>query len=83
MLGLQTTTTTSSTQIVATTTVTMQPFTRNISAKSVIETKPSSNHFPTPSAPPASGKMSKQQIYIQSHCSINSKIIIIIFMMEH
>jgi len=57
MLGLQTTTTTSSTQIVATTTVTMQPFTRKISAKSVIETKPS-NLLPTPSAPPISGKIS-------------------------
>ncbi|XP_060850272.1 rac GTPase-activating protein 1-like [Rhopalosiphum padi] len=50
------TTTTTSTQIVATTTVTMQPFTRNISAKSVIETKPS-NIFPTPSAPPISDSL--------------------------
>lgn len=56
IFGLQTTTTTA-TQIVATTTVTMQPFTRNISAKSIIEAKPS-NLFPTPSAPPISGKIS-------------------------
>ncbi|XP_025405158.1 rac GTPase-activating protein 1-like isoform X1 [Sipha flava] len=48
-------TTTSSTQIVATTTVTMQPF-KNISAKSVIETKPLCL-FPTPSAPPISDSL--------------------------
>lgn len=49
-------TTTSSTQIVATTTVTMKPFSRNISAKSVIEAKPT-NIFPTPSAPPISDSL--------------------------
>lgn len=55
IFGLQIATTSSATQIVATTTVTMQPFGRNVSAKSVIETKPSSCIFPTPSAPPISG----------------------------
>lgn len=46
--------TTSSTQIVATTTVTVQPMNNNIRAKSTIETKPLCI-FPTPSAPPISG----------------------------
>lgn len=50
-------TTTTSNQIVATTTVTMEPFNRNLTATSVIETKPSCL-FPTPSAPPISGKTS-------------------------
>jgi len=49
----------------------MQPFTRNISAKSIIETKPS-NLFPTPSAPPISGKI-LIKIYIEL-CFINNPI---------
>ncbi|VVC27730.1 Hypothetical protein CINCED_3A023047 [Cinara cedri] len=53
---IETATTTSSTQIVATTTVTVQPFTRNVSAKSIIETRPTCL-FPTPSAPPISDSL--------------------------